>query len=44
MDGTVVGLDVAGVVEILKFYNEGQEMFEKMLLLWSIEQEMEGVA
>ncbi len=40
MDGTVTGLDVKAVVEILKLYNEYNiEMFESILLCWNIEKE-----
>lgn len=41
MDGTVVGLNLAAVCDILKFYDEDEKMFDEILLLWSIEQEME---
>ena len=41
MDGTVVGLDLTAVIEILKFYGEGQKMFDDMLICWNAEQEEE---
>lgn len=40
MDGTVVALNLEAVISIVDFYGEGQEMFDKMLLIWGIEQEM----
>ena len=40
MDGTVVALDLRAAISIVEFYGEGQEMFNKMLLIWGIEQEM----
>jgi len=43
MDGTVVGLNLHAVSSILKFYNEDEQMFDTILLLWSIEQEVGSV-
>ncbi len=40
MDGTVVALDLQAAISIVEFYNEGQEMFDKMLLIWGIAQEL----
>jgi len=40
MDGTVVGLDHNAVIETLKIYGEGLQMFEEILYCWSIAQEL----
>jgi len=40
MDGTVVALDLRATIMILNLYGEGRDMFDKMLLIWGIAQEM----
>ncbi len=40
MDGVVVALDLQAAISIIEFYGEGQEMLDKMLLIWHIEQEL----
>lgn len=41
MDGTVTGLNIGAVCNILKFYGEDEEMLDNILLCWSIEQELQ---
>lgn len=41
--GDVMGLDHNAVIEILKLYGEGRQMFEEILLCWSIERELRDV-
>jgi len=38
MDGTVVGLNHQAVIEIVKFYGEGKQMFEDILFCWNCSQ------
>lgn len=38
--GDVIGLDHNAVIRILELYDEGQQMFEDILLCWEIEQEL----
>lgn len=38
--GDVIGLDHSAVIDTLELYNEGQPMFEDILMCWEIEQEM----
>jgi len=40
IDGTITGLDYKAVIEILKMYDEGKEMFDEILFCWGCEQEM----
>ena len=40
MDGTIVGFDHKAVIETLKLYDEGKDMFEEILMCWNIEREL----
>lgn len=40
MDGTVVGLNLSAVCNILSFYDEDEKMLDDILLCWEIEQEL----